>query len=512
MKLGPKAAAAAIVLSASLALTACGGGNAGAGAGSTAGAKTVTALTLGTLRDLTSWDPAQAHVGHALQPYQAAYDSLLLREPDGKLSPMLATAWKYNDTNTKLTVDLRTDVTFSDGAKFDAMAAKANLDHFKKANGPQMAQLGSVSDVAVVDADTIDINLSAPEPALEYFLSQAAGLMGSPAALGTDAIKTVPVGSGPYVMDKAASVKDSQTVFTAREGYWNKDLQKFKKLTLKILLDPTARTNALVSGQIDATLLDPKNGKQAEGAKMKLETNQVDWSGLLLLDRDGTKNPALANLKVRQAINHAFDRKTILDQVMLGQGTPTTQPFGKDSGAWSEELENYYSYDPEKAKQLLKESGFEGKVSIDVPTLPGAETLISVMKQQLADVGITLNPGAAITNTFTSDVAAQKYPALFYNLFQGQPTVAIDQIVSTKALYNPFKTTTPELEAKIAAVRTGGADAGKLAQEVNKYVVEQAWFAPLFRVNQMYYHNDKVNVTPQVQQAVPSIYNYSPAK
>jgi peptide/nickel transport system substrate-binding protein len=500
MKLGPKAAAAAIVLSASLALTACGGGGGGAGTGSTAGGgTTVTALTLGTLRDITSWDPAQAHVGHALQPYQAAYDSLILREPDGKLSPMLATAWKYNDTNTKLTVDLRTDVTFSDGAKFDAAAAKANMDHFKKANGPQMAQLGSVSDIAVVDADTIDINLSAAEPALEYFLSQAAGLMGSPAALGTDAIKTVPVGSGPYVMDKAASVKDSQTVFTAREGYWNKDLQKFKKLTLKILTDPTARTNALVSGQIDATLLDPKNGKQAEGAKMKLETNQVDWSGLLLLDRDGTKNPA-------------FDRKTILDQVMLGQGTPTTQPFGKDSGAWTEELENYYSYDPGKAKQLLKESGFEGKVSIDVPTLPGAETLISVLKQQLADVGITLNPGAAITNTFTSDVAAQKYPALFFNLFQGEPTVAIDQIVSTKALYNPFKNTTPELEAKIAAVRTGGADAGKLAQEVNKYVVEQAWFAPLFRVNQMYYHNDKVNVTPQAQQAVPSIYNYSPAK
>lgn len=119
----------------------------------------------------------------------------------------------------------------------------------------------------MVDADTIDINLTAPEPALEYFLSQAAGLMGSPKALGTDAIKTEPVGSGPYVMDKAASVKDSQSVFNAREGYWNKDLQKYKKITLKVLLDPTARTNALVSGQIDATLLDPKNGKQAEGAR-----------------------------------------------------------------------------------------------------------------------------------------------------------------------------------------------------------------------------------------------------
>ena len=509
MKLGPKAAAAALILSASLALTGCGGG---AAAGGAAAGTAATALTLGTIQDVRSWDPAQAHVGHLLQPYQTVYDTLILRQPDGKLSPMLATDWKYNAANTKLTVDLRTYVTFSDGAKFDAEAAKANIVHFKKANGPQMAQLASVQDVTVVDADTIDINLSTPDPALEYFLSQAAGLMGSPKALGTDGIKTEPAGSGPYVMDKAASVKDSQTVFTARKDYWNKDLQKFSKLTFKILADLTARTNALVSGQVDATILDPKNGKQAEGAKMKLAANEVDWQGLLLLDRDGAKNPALQNVKVRQAINYAFDRKTILDQVMLGQGTPTSQPFGKASGAWTEELENYYSYDPAKAKQLLKEAGYETGVTLEIPSIPDFQTQISVVQQQLADVGITLKVGAALTNTFTSDVAAQKYTTMYFSLFQGQPTVAVNQIISTKALYNPFKNESPELDAKIAAVRNGGADAGKLAQEVNKYVVEQAWFAPLFRVNQMYYHNAKVDVTPQIQQAVPSIYNYSPAK
>lgn len=508
MKLGPKVAPAAAILSASLALTACGG----AAPGSGSGAPAATALTLGTLQDVRSWDPAQAHVGHGLQPYQAVYDSLLLREPDGKLSPMLATEWKYNDANTKLTVDLRTDVTFSDGAKFDAEAAKANLDHFKKANGPQMAQLTAVSDVAVVDADTIELNLASPDPSLEYYLSQAAGLMGSPKELGSETIKTDPVGSGPYVMDKASSVKDSQTVFNAREGYWNKDLQKYTKLTFKIIADLTARTNALVSGQVDATILDPKTGKQAEGAKMKLASNQVDWQGLLLFDRDGAKNPALKDVRVRQAINYAFDRKTILDQVMLGQGTPTSQPFGKESGAWTEKLENYYSYDPAKAKQLLKDAGYESGLTLEIPGIPNFDTQISVVKQQLADIGITLNVGSALTNTFTSEVAAQKYTTMYFSLFQGEPWVAINQMISTKALYNPFKNTAPELQAKIDAVQNGGENAGELAQEVNNYVVEQAWFAPLFRVNQMYYHNDKVKVTPQIQQAVPSIYNYSPAK
>lgn len=509
MKLGPKAAAAAITVSAALALTACGGGATG---GTGTAAANTTSLTLGTVQEIRSWDPAQAHVGHILQPYQAAYDSLLLREPDGKLSPMLATEWKYNDTNTKLTVDLRTDVTFSDGATFDAEAAKANLDHFKKANGPQMAQLTAVSDIAVVDADTIELNLSAADPSLEFYLSQAAGLMGSPKALGSEAIKTEPVGSGPYVMDKAATVKDSQSVFTARKDYWNKDLQKFEKVTFKTLTDLTARTNALVSGQVDATLLDPKTGKQAEGAKMKLAANQVDWQGLLLLDRDGVKNAPLKDVRVRQAINHAFDRKTILDQVLLGQGTPTSQPFGKDSGAWVEELEDKYPYDPAKAKALLKEAGYETGVTMEVPSFPGLESLLAVLKQQLADVGITLNIGAALTNTFTSDIAAQKFSTMYFSLFQGEPWVAVNQIVSTKALYNPFKNTTPELQAKIDAVQKGGKDAPKLAQEVNKYVVDQAWFAPLFRVNQMYYHNSKITVTPQIQQAVPSIYNYAPAK
>jgi peptide/nickel transport system substrate-binding protein len=511
MKLGPKAAAAALILSASLALTACGGASGAATGNNPAGPKTTT-LTLGAVQEIRSWDPAQAHVGHYLQPYQAAYDSLILREPDGKLSPMLATAWKYNDANTKLTVDLRTGVTFSDGAAFDAEAAKANLDHFKKANGPQMAQLTAVADVLVVDADTIELNLTAPDPSLEYYLSQAAGLMGSPKALGTEGIKTEPVGSGPYVMDKAATVKDSQSVFTARKDYWNKDNQKFEKVTFKILVDPTARTNALVSGQVDATLLDPKTGKQAEGAKMKLVANEVDWQGLLLLDRDGAKNAPLGNVKVRQAINYAFDRKTILDQVMLGQGTPTSQPFGKASGAWTEELENYYTYDPAKAKQLLKEAGYESGVTLSVPAVPGFETQIAVIKQQLADIGVTLEVGAAITNTFTTEVAAQKFTTMYFSLFQGEPWVVVNQIISTKALYNPFKNTTPELQAKIDAVQNGGKDAGKLGQEVNKYVVEQAWFAPLFRVNQMYYHNSKITVTPQVQQAVPSIYNYAPAQ
>ena len=135
------------------------------------------------------------------------------------------------------------------------------------------------------------------------------------------ASRRCPDGSGPYVYDAKASVKGSQYVFTKRDGYWDKDLQKFDKVTIKFLVDLTARTNALVSGQVDAALLDPKTGKQAEGCRHGGPQEPGRLAGpACSIDRDGKINPELANVKVRQAINYAFDRKTILDAAVPGRG------------------------------------------------------------------------------------------------------------------------------------------------------------------------------------------------
>ncbi|WP_026555445.1 ABC transporter substrate-binding protein [Arthrobacter sp. 35W] len=509
MKFGPKAASVAAIAAMTIALSACGGGG-GTPAGPAAAG--TTSLTLASLQDLKSFDTSVAHIGHTMPIFQTAYDSLIQRLPDGKLAPMLATKWEYNADNTVLTVSLRTGVTFSDGAKFDAAAAKANLDYFKKAKGSDAYQVASLGSVDVVDDSTIKITLATPDPAFEYYLTQAAGLMGSPKALGTPEMAAAPDGTGPYVMDKASSVVGSQYVFTKREGYWNADLQKFAKVTIKILPDLTARTNALVSGQIDGALLDPKTGKQAEAAGMKLNSSQVDWQGLLLFDRDGKINPELANVKVRQAINFAFDRKTILEQQYLGQGTVTDQVFGPESGAYVEGLENKYNYDPAKAKSLLAEAGYANGFTLKLPSFTGYEAIVAVITQQLGDVGIKVESVPVPNANVVSDFAAGKFAVAPFQLYQGEPWVAINQMISTTALYNPFKATTPELQAMIDAVHNGGTNSAELAKDVNTYVTDNAWFAPLYRLNQMYYTSKAITVTPQLQQAVPSIYNYAPAK
>ena len=91
--------------------------------------------------------------------------------------------------------------------------------------------------------------------------------------------------------------------------------------------------------------------------------------------------------------------------------------------------------------------------------------------------------------------------------------MAINQIISPTAMFNPFGTTAPELEELIAVVQQGGEDSEAAAQDVNRYVTENAWFLPLYRIDQISVFNpEKVTVVAQTQSAMPSIYNFSPAE
>lgn len=497
-----------------LSLAACGGSadsggsDAGGGSGGRGGF-----LRLGVVQEPLSWDPSQAHVGHTLQPYQAVYDTLLLREPEGELAPMLATEWGYTDeSNLVMALTLRTDVTFSDGAAFDADAVVANIENFRNGNGRQASQAAAIESVAATGADAVEITLSEPDSALEYYLSQALGLMGSPEALGTDGIQQLPVGSGPYTMVAEESVVGGQYVFQARDGYWAPELQKWDRIELRVMTDVTARVNALVSGEVDATLVDGPTMAQAEGAGMTPLDYETDWFGLLLLDRDGTLNPALGDLKVRQAINYAFDRESLLQELVLGNGAVTSQVFGPASSAFDPELENYYGYDPDKARSLLAEAGFADGLTIEMPVLtPGAETVMTFVSQQLADIGITVNLVSVPGIDYQGELGQSKYAAAWFSLFQGPTWVAISQMIMPDVLYNPFDSTSPEMEGWIDEIRIAGDEATDAAQSMNRYLVENAWYAPFFRPSQLYFFNSDVVVpVAQTQMAVPSIYNYEP--
>jgi peptide/nickel transport system substrate-binding protein len=475
------------------------------------GPETAPLLKIGSLQEPQSFDPAQANEGHQPPIYQAAYDTLIKREPDGTLSPMLATSWEAGGDGLSYTLKLREGVKFTDGTVFDSAAVKANLEHFVKANGPLAGTARTVQSVETPDAATAVVKLSAPDPGLPYSLTNAAGYIASPKALETESIKTVPVGSGPYTLDTANTVPGSKITFVRNADYWG-DKLPYDKVEFQILTDETARLNALKSGQIDAAVLArAATAVEAEGAGLLHEPFATNWEGIFFFDRDGTKLPQLKDVRVREALSLAIDREALLQSVALGKGELTSQTFGPLTQGYDKALEGKYTYDPDRARELLKEAGAEN-LAVTLPVSPVFDpSIYDGIEQNWKDVGVTVTrhqwgPGQAIPSMLRGD-----FPLAYMSLVQRDDWRHTQLLIAPTAPWNAFKTERPELTELITKAQNGDEKAiGEAAREINKYVIDEYWFSPLYRLEQHFYHNEKVAVENQAEQAVPSIYNYKP--
>lgn len=470
-------------------------------------------LTIANDHALATFDPSQADGNITLQYYQPVFDTLIRRTAEGEYVPMLATEWEYDDTNTTLSLDLRADVTFTDGAVFDAEAAAFNLLRTRDAGGDQSVTLASVEDVVAEDEDTISIRLSQPDPGLVDALSRTAGFMASPDSLESADVATVPVGSGPYVVDASQTVAGDTYVYTAREDYWDPSLQQYGTIVIRTLEDATARVNALKSGQINATKINIADIENVESAGFEVQTSDLSWSGILVYDRAGQVVPALGDARVRQAIAHALDRESLLTALRDGYGEVTDQFFGTESLAYLPELDDVYEYDPDEARGLLAEAGYPDGFELTIPdfsTIYG-ETLYAAVIQQLGDVGITVNRDQGGIPDLLSKINAQTYGLALFNYTSDAGWPTITTLILPDGSFNAFHSTDPTVESLLGEIRTSEGDAQVSAyQELNRHLVDEAWIVPLFR-DALVYATD-TNTTADLGSGVPpSIYDYAPA-
>jgi len=469
-------------------------------------------LTIGAVQDIKSWDPAQAHIGHFMPYFQAAYDSLLIRDIKGTPQPNIATKWVWSSDKKTLTLLLRSGVKFSNGEALDAAAVKANLDNNRKSTGPQAPQLTEVTSVDVAGKNSVRISLSAPNPALLTYLSGSSGFIAAPSTLGTTALASAPVGSGPYLLNTSKTLKGSTYVLDANPKYWDKSKQKFDTVTFKVITDTTARLNAILSGQIDATLLDYPTTAPAVSGGLKLKQSFVDWSGILLWDRAGTKVKALGDVRVRQAINMAFDRPAMLKALLGGTGSVTNQVFSPTSGAYDDALDKTYPYDPKQAKALLKAAGYANGFDLPMPNMTFANAAMAAfIAQYLKEIGIIVKWQDVTPANFVGELRSAKYPASWFQLFQGSPWEAIQQMVTPNATWNVLKSTDPDIQKALDKIEKRPSALNEQAKVINQLLTNKAWFVPFFRLPQQFFVGKNVDVTPQPQNAVPYLFNYSPA-
>jgi peptide/nickel transport system substrate-binding protein len=481
--------------------------------GSAEGSAEPQTLTLAVPVDIESFDPAVLpSVGDYPLVWTPVYDTLLRQEPDGTLVANLATAWEYNEDSTALTLELRDDVTFTDGEAFDADAVKANLEHFIAGTGVGRYTADAIESVDVVDEHEVTINLSAPDPSLTTSLAFALGAMASPAALEGDGIALEPVGSGPYTLDVEQTVKGTQYVYTRNTDYWDAESFPYDDLVIKVLADANARLNAMISGQIDAGRITIPLQAQAESQGLTTYNNPVDWVGLAILDRDGSMVPALADVRVRQAMNMVFDREGMLSALAEGQGTVTEQIVGQQSTAYDESLNDTYGYDVEQAKKLMAEAGYADGFDLPMIDRERYTQYAPYVEQALGQIGITVKWNTLAEDVATSATFAGEYPVVIIS--EAAPVDSWTALnVAYENTWNVFDTKDDEFTALMEAARTAPADQADTAfQEANAWLVDNAWFAPWFYVDLIYATSADVDVTVQAGLAGPQLRSFVPAE
>jgi peptide/nickel transport system substrate-binding protein len=473
-------------------------GTACSGEGGQRSSASAATLTIGQALTPNSLDPAK--VNGALQMYVwPAYDPLIYRAPDGRLLPRLANSWGYTGTGNKVfELKLRPGVKFSDGSPLTAAVVKANIEYAKQAGAEVSPRLASIASVDAVDDLTVRLTLSTPFPLLPDLFTQTfqCGNIASGEALKQpEKLATASFGAGPYVLDAAGTVANDHYTYTPNPHYWDAASVHYQRLVIKVLPNPNTALAALKTGQVDVITGDPTTADAAKKAGLQVGYAPISFWGLAFADRTGAVVPALGDVRVRQAINHAINRDAITKALFgASQGTPAQQIVAPGMDGYNDTT--FYTYDPVKAKQLLADAGYANGFTLPVLSI----TLFNLMAQAIADdlrkVGVQVKiTNRADATAYTTDLASGKFPA--YAIGYGMDRVAImgpGLFLPSAALFNPRKSADPQIQGwyqqALAADETTRAE---LDKQIVARLATQAWFAPVSYTTQLMYSRSTVS-------------------
>lgn len=333
------------------------------------------------------------------------YEGLVSYDQNMQPKPSLAESWEIAKDGLSITFHLRQGVKWHDGKPFTSEDVKYSaLEVWKKVHPRGRTTFAALDDVLTPDANTAIFKLKQPSLViLSSINANEAQILPAHLYAGTDISQNPhnvdPIGTGPFKFVKW--VRGQYIELVRNPDYWEAGKPKVDKLVFRIIPDASSRAAALETGEV---LYSPYDSvpfsdveRLSQNPELVVAKKGYESSAAYVFLEFNLRNPILANVKVRQAIDHAIDKQALIDVVWYGLGKPATGPVPSSlKNFYTQDGVPQYAFDIAKAEKLLDEAGYPRKAdgtrfSIHVDYQPfheGFKNQSEFIRQSLKKVGI----------------------------------------------------------------------------------------------------------------------------
>lgn len=368
-------------------------------------------LVVGLGADVATMDPHMSGSSFDRQLFHALYSPLVTIDTDLNIIPELVESWDVTD-DTEYTFTLLPNITFHDGTALDAETVKWNFERMMQEDSQRRSELTLVESVEAVDEVTFTVHLSEPFAPFLSLLTDRAGMMVSRDAVeefGED-FTTNPVGTGPFRFVEWVQ-RDHITV-ERFDDYFKEGLPYLDGVEYRIIADDTVKLTNLRTGDVHLIDTVPPKDIQATKSEPNLEVGEAMGLGyrdvILMTDQEPYDAVAL-----RQALNWATDRDAIHSAIFFSAGMPAYGPIAPGHFAYDPDFQPY-TYDVERATELLAEAGFEGGFTgtMKVINTPLELQIAQLLQAQWREAGIEVELEVLDFTTLLSDLRGKQFNAL----------------------------------------------------------------------------------------------------
>ena len=383
--------------------------------------------------DATTLDPHNTTDTESDQVTMMIYEPLIGFDDAMRIVPRLAERWNVEPDGVTWTFHLRSGVTFHDGSALDAEAVRLNFMRVLDpvANHKRLSLFSMIDRVEVVDPLTVRIITKYPFGAFEPTIAHVSSAIVSPvvsrakgAAFGSaaDAVS----GTGPYRV--ASWKKDQEIVLERFDGYWGA-----KGVTRQIVYRPipeaAARVLALESGDVDVISRIPATDIPRLEAHPQITVQKLPGVGAQQFRFNVSRKP-FTDPRVRQAVSYAIDRRAIVTNLVASFARPSTSALTSIMRGYTNLGE--IPYDPDRARQLLREAGYPNGFATTIATTPRypmgvelAEAVASDLKKVGIHAAIEVYDWATMVQ-FWAGLPPEKNPQQIFIMGAGASTADAD--------------------------------------------------------------------------------------